>query len=401
MVGPRKVVPQRLRGIGSQEYRSRMAHIGQQLERLCRQKLHMLRSGDIGKAQGLLHILCNNDKAVALDGCPGNFLSGHLLHLLLHLCRHLFCQSLIIGDYNTGGQRIMLCLTQHIRRRIHRVGSLVSHNEDFTGTCQHINIHMAIDFLLGQSHKDIARAGNLIHPRDSSRAKSHGRNGLGPANLVNLADPCQLSGNEHIGIDLAVLRGHHHNDFPHPSHRRGHSIHQHRGRVGRRASGHIDAHPVQGNQGLPKNGALLPVGHPGVGLLLLMVAAHIGGSLLQGFHHLGICRLFRCLELRLRHQEILRLKLHPVNQFGITDNRLITLAAHITYNTPYQLSSGQILAEKLLIALANLVAQLHLIEGLLLQKDLDSGLPQFLCLDYLHLASPSAAMTFFNSSTKV
>ena len=57
----------------------------------------------------------------------------------------------------------MFRLAQQVRRQVLVIRRFVRHNEDFTGAGQHVDIHMSVNRLLGQSHENVPGAGDLFH----------------------------------------------------------------------------------------------------------------------------------------------------------------------------------------------------------------------------------------------
>ena len=140
-----------------------------------------------------------------------------------------------------------------------------------------------------------------------------------------------------------------------------------------------DAHPIQWYHRLPKDGALFPIGHPGIRLLLLMVFPHIRRSLPQRFHHRRIRFPLCRLVFLLRHKEVLCTAVHLVDEFRIVKDCLVALAPHIRDDAPDKLRCRKVLAEQLLVGFPDLRVQFHLIKGSLGEQPLHLLLPDILC----------------------
>ena len=81
-------------------------------------------------------------------------------------------------------------------------------------------------------------------PRQEIARASIERNGLRAADFVDSLYACQSGRNQHIGIDGAIFRRHHHNDFTHACDYCRHGIHNDGGRVRCRTAGHIDTYSI-------------------------------------------------------------------------------------------------------------------------------------------------------------
>ena len=92
---------------------------------------------------------------------------------------------------------------------------------------------------------------------------------------------------QHDIVALAARRGHHHDDFGHAGHMRGHGVHNHRAGISGFTAGHINAHAVERADLLAEQGAVFIGVVPRLHFLALVVAFHAGGGLLQG--RLNVC----------------------------------------------------------------------------------------------------------------
>ena len=173
------------------------------------------------------------------------------LHGLMHLPHVVF----IRGKKNALRQLIVLGLAEQVHRHPVRRRRAIGQHEDFAGAGNHVDAHLPEHVLFGAGHVGVAGAGDLVHARHAGRAVSERGNGL-----------------------------HDHDDFAHARHVRGHGVHQHAGRVGRLAAGHVNAHAVQRRDFLAQQSAVLVAVRSGFAALLflpLVIAANARGRLLQ------------------------------------------------------------------------------------------------------------------------
>ena len=197
---------------------------------------------------------------------------------------HLPHVAFIRGKKNALRQLIVLGLAEQVHRHPVRRRRAVGQHEDFAGAGNHVDAHLPEHVLFGAGHVGVAGAGDLVHARHAGRAVSERGNGLRAANGESAAHARHVRGGQHQRIALAARRGHDHDDFAHARHVRGHGVHQHAGRVGRLAAGHVNAHAVQRRDFLAQQSAVLIAVRSGFAALLflpLVIAANARGRLLQ------------------------------------------------------------------------------------------------------------------------
>ena len=73
------------------------------------------------------------------------------------------------------------------------VGCAVCHNENLTGTGDHIDRNQTVDLLFGFCHEGIARADDFIHLGNALGAVGQSGNGLRAAHFEDLVYPSHLS----------------------------------------------------------------------------------------------------------------------------------------------------------------------------------------------------------------
>ena len=169
------------------------------------------------------------------------------------------------------------------------VAGAVCQHENFRRACNHINADLAEHLPLCRGHVDIAGADDLIHGGDALGAVGKGCHGLCAARFKNQINARNDGGGQNRGVHLAVpSRGGRHDDLPDARDLGGDDIHQHGGRVRRRAARHVDARALDGGVLLPQHDAGLVVDHKVFVQLLLVEMADVLGGHLQRRDELGI-----------------------------------------------------------------------------------------------------------------
>ena len=94
----------------------------------------------------------------------------------------------------------MLRLGQQVGRDVGRVAAAVVDDQDFARAGDHVDADLAEDQLLRGRHIDVARPGDLLHPRHGCGAVGEGRNGLRPADAEDPVDAGELGGHQYMRI---------------------------------------------------------------------------------------------------------------------------------------------------------------------------------------------------------
>ena len=130
-----------------------------------------------------------------------------------------------------------------------------------------------------------------------------------------------------------------------------------------------------------------------------MITTHILGSLAERFYNCWICLLIGSLIFSLSNYKFLWRKFSSVNQLGIFNNCLVSIAAYISNDFIHDFSCGKIYAKKFFVGFPNARIQFNLIKGWLLQQFFYSFQAHILYIDYSHFFSSSAiAKICFKSS---
>ncbi len=130
----------------------------------------------------------------------------------------------------------------------HEVGAAgtVGNNDHLAGAGDRIDVDVAVDGFFGQRHEQVSRADDLVHRPDALDAVGQGRDGLCPADAINLADAQLVAGGQQVDVVGAErCGGRHHGQLAHASRLGRNGRHQHGRGIGRRAAGHADADPIE------------------------------------------------------------------------------------------------------------------------------------------------------------
>ncbi|SLN15079.1 hypothetical protein ROA7023_00169 [Roseisalinus antarcticus] len=139
---------------------------------------------------------------------------------------------------------------------------------------------MAGQKTLGRDHPGAAGADDLVRPGDRLGPEGHGRDSLGPADLVDHLDPREPGGHQGRRIDLSVRSGRRHDgQLRHPGHHAGHRGHHRDRRKGALAPRHIERHGFHRQEAVAGKGPGADLLQPhGLGGLLLVEAADIADA---------------------------------------------------------------------------------------------------------------------------
>ena len=165
----------------------------------------------------------------------------------------------------------MLCLREQVGGDPLRVRAAVRHAAHFRRPGDHVDAYGAKDQTLCHSDEGIARADDLKYRLHGFRAIGQHSDALGAADFIDFLYTGHVGSGEDVWIHLAIFpwRRRH-------SHRRTagyqgrHRVHEHRGRIGRAAAGHIHAHALDREKLLAQFHAVSEILRPGLSHLLLV-----------------------------------------------------------------------------------------------------------------------------------
>ena len=145
-----------------------------------------------------------------------------------------------VGDQDRLRARIMLGLRQQIGGDPAGIAGVVGDHQHFRGAGDHVDADLAEHLPLGGGDIGIAGADDFRHRRDRRGAVGQRRHRLRAADAIDFGHAAKMGGRQHQRIELAVRRRHHHHHPRHAGDPGRHRIHQHRGRIGRGAAGHVE-----------------------------------------------------------------------------------------------------------------------------------------------------------------
>ena len=291
----------------------------------------MFRSDLVGDFNAGHQTVRHNDFAVVVNGCPGNFLPGKQWQLPLQLLLHRQCQCFAVRHQHGACQLVVLRLAQQVRRHMDGIALAVGNHQNFTGARDHVNGHLAKDLLLCLRHESVARSHDLVHLWDGLRAISQGSYGLGAAHFENSVHTGNAGRRQNGGVDFSVFsRRGHHDDLGTARDFCRDGVHQHCGRIGRRAAGDIDAHLLNGSHLLPQHHAGLVRQHEAVAHLPGVKRPDICRRLFQNFQKFRLHRGLRFLNFLPGNFQSFQLGLVKFRAVG--KHRFIPVFPHIPEN---------------------------------------------------------------------
>ena len=277
VVGSRVVIAQGLRRVAAQENGARVADFGHDLEGILRDDLQVLGGDGIGRLDELVQGLSHENIAVILDGLADDISPGKLFDEAVDLLRDPVRQGLVRREQDGAGHGVVLRLGQEVRRDVSGVRRVVCQDQDLTGSRDRVDAGHAEAGLFGQGDKNIAGAGDLVDAGNGLCAVGKGRDGLGPAHLVDLirAGDVRCDQGARGGFSIRAGGRRDHDPF-HARHFGRNHVHQDTGRIGRPSARHIAAGGSDRRHLLTQDGPLLRGRDPALGHLFLVVGADIG-----------------------------------------------------------------------------------------------------------------------------
>ena len=249
---------------------------------------------------------------------------------------HRVGERRIVGDQDRLRRRVVLGLGQEVGGDPLRIGGVVGEDQHFGRAGDHVDADLAKHVALGRRHIGVAGADDLVDRGNRLRPVGQCRDRLGTADAIDLIDTGERGGGEHQRVELAVRRRHHHHQAAHTGHLGGHGVHQHRGRIGRRAAGHIE--PDRGNRGPAV--AKLDADCIDEALVLRQLPAVVGFDARmrepQRRERLGVALRRRGLDLGGADAQRRRRKRRTVKLVGELDQCRIAARSHVRDDRPHR-----------------------------------------------------------------
>ncbi len=262
--------------------------------------LQVLGRDAVADGTGFFHAAGADQGAASIEGCGNDLAPGHARQQAADGRLHRVDIRRVGAQQNALCQLIVLGLAEQVHGHPVRRGAAVGKHQNFTRAGNHVDADFAKHPALGSGHIGVTRAGYFVHRRNGRRAIGQRRHGLRAANGEDPVHTRHMGCSQHQGVALALPRfhagangrGHDHGDLSDASHLRRYRVHQHTGRVGRFAAGHVNAHAVQRRDLLAEQAAVAVAVTPALAagdFLGFVVAAHALRSSLQR-------RALRCRE---------------------------------------------------------------------------------------------------------
>ena len=150
----------------------------------------------------------------------------------------------------------MLGLRENVSRHPVGVCALIGDDEDLARACEHVDAHLAVNFLFCERHIDVAGARDNVHLGNALGAVGKRRDRLCAAHLKDGLRAALLGRDEGQGMHLSLFRGSRDDDVLNARGLRGKHRHQHGGRERRRTARDIDARPLHGTDDIPRRPAV-------------------------------------------------------------------------------------------------------------------------------------------------
>ena len=304
VVGTREVVAEGLRRVRPEEDAAGVADQRQELQRLAHEQLEVLGRDGVGDLHPLLQVADDHDQALPAQRGARDVGARQRVDLPLDLDARPVGELLRIGDQHAGRQLVVLGLREQVGGDVARVGGVVREDQDLARSGDHVDVDLAEHHLLRGRHVDVARAHDLVHPRDRRRAVGHRPDGLGAADAVDLLEAEHVGDHEHVRVEHALRRRRADGERADTGDLRRDRVHQHRARVGRLAAGDVEPDPPDRRHELAEQRAVVGGLEPGLGALTLVKGPDARRRLLEERQDLARDLAVGLLHLLAAHGEL-------------------------------------------------------------------------------------------------
>ena len=183
---------------------------------------------------------------------------------------------------------------------------------------------------LGQRHVQVARADDLVHPRNGHGPVGQGDHRLGTSDPVRRGGAPETGGRENGGAELPVRsRWRDHHQLQHAGDPGRNEVHEHGRRIDGGAPRDVAPHAVERGHPLAQQRAVLVVDPPGAGELVAVERLDSPGSLAQGTPkgagHLRV----GVRPLRLGDPQLGRAQAHAVEALRQLEDGRVPPLAHV------------------------------------------------------------------------
>ena len=200
-----------------------------------------------------------------------------------------------VGQQNGACQLVVLRLTQQVGRNIGRVRGVVRDDQNLGRACDHVNVNRAEGELFRRRNESVARADDFIHLRNEARAVGQRRDSLRAADGDHGVYARDFRRRKHL-VRHIFGRGRDHDELADTGDLGRDGVHEHRGRIRRRAARHIDADSREAAHGLAEDLARRALPFPRFYEHLLVVVADVRRRLFERRNQLGVAGIVRLIE---------------------------------------------------------------------------------------------------------
>ena len=296
---------------------------------IARHDLEVFGGDAVGDADGVIHTLDQNDRAVVPPARFGDRTARQGGELPGDGGDHGLGQRGIIGDQHRLRGGIVLGLRQQIRRDPRGIRGCVGDDDDLGRSCDHIDADLSENLPLGRGDIGIAGTDDLGNSADRPGAVGERGNCLRATNPIDFVHAAQRRGCEHQRRNLALRCRHDHHDALDPRDLGGDGVHQHGRRVGSRATGHVKPHGRDGRPAPAEPDALLILEKLVLRLLALMESPDARGRELEGLEMHRITGGARRIDLGRRDPDAASREIDGIEAERILRQRRVAPRSHI------------------------------------------------------------------------
>ena len=197
VTGAGDVVANDFRRVFTQEQTAGVLDLADPGPRVVQQQAKVLRSDAVHQVHGLFQGIDQHHPSLAVKRRLGDVASGLGGQHPFYLGVHLIDQFLTVGDQDRGCQRVVLRLGDEVGGAEAGVGRFVGQHDGLGGAEYAVDVHLALDQLLGIGHEDVAGAADFVYFWNGVRSVGHGRDGRHSAHLVEGVHSGYLRGDYH------------------------------------------------------------------------------------------------------------------------------------------------------------------------------------------------------------
>ena len=329
VIGAGDIIADRFRGEPSEENGSGVADPPGEPVGIVEGQFQMLGGEPVDQRRRLVEAVDDDDATVGLPAFPGYFAARQRLQVIFHRFADGVGEPGVVGDQDRLGGGVVLGLGEQVDGDPRRIVGGVGDDQHLRRPGNHIDADGAEHPAFGGGDIGVAGADDLVDRGDRLGAVGQRRNRLGAADAENLVDACDTGGDQNQGVERAAGRRHHHHQPADAGGLGRHRVHQHRGRIGGGAAGHVEA---DGAHRCPA------IAEPKAGVVAVVeIVRHLpgmeGGDPLrrefQRGDRLGRARPGGAVQVRRRNPHGVRRQFEPIKPSGVVDDRVVAAGADV------------------------------------------------------------------------